>query len=83
MESQLVWPFPMPDDRVRATYWNLHLSENGTEEQKRRLGPPVNYPAPGTSPPAPTPTYAPPSGTGTPTSSPGSTTNTYGTPTPA
>ena len=46
MESQLVWPFPMPDDLIRAAYWNLHLSENGTEDQKRRLGPASQLPRP-------------------------------------
>ena len=46
MESQQVWAFPMPDDLIRAAYWNLHLSENGTEEQKRRLGNPSQLPRP-------------------------------------
>ena len=41
-----MWAFPMPDDLVRAAYWNLHLSENGTEDQIRRLGNPSQLPRP-------------------------------------
>ena len=38
-QELLVWPFPMPDDDlIREAYWNLHLSEEGTEAQKKRLG---------------------------------------------
>ena len=35
----LVQPFPMPDSElIRVAYWELFLSENGTDEQKQRLG---------------------------------------------
>lgn len=35
----LVQPFPMPDSEIiRVAYWDLFLSENGTDEQKQRLG---------------------------------------------
>ena len=35
----LVQPFPMPDsDLIRDAYWNLYLSEEGTEQQKEHLG---------------------------------------------
>lgn len=32
-------PFPMPDsERIREAYWDLFLSDEGTDEQKERLG---------------------------------------------
>lgn len=35
----LIQPFPMPDsDLIRDAYWNLYLSEEGTEQQKEYLG---------------------------------------------
>ena len=34
----LVQSFPMPSERVRQACWDLYLSEDGTDEQKERLG---------------------------------------------
>ena len=34
----LVQPFPMPSERIRLTYWDLHLSEEGNPAQQKRLG---------------------------------------------
>ena len=36
---RLVEPFPMPDTALMSrAYWNLHLAEEGTEEEKDDLG---------------------------------------------
>lgn len=43
----LALPFPMPtSERIRAAYWNLYLSENGTQAQKDRLGDAALLPRP-------------------------------------
>lgn len=42
----LVLPYPMPGERVRAAAWNLHLSEEGTQEQKEWIGPAEDLPRP-------------------------------------
>jgi hypothetical protein len=35
----LVQPFPMPtSERIRIAYWNLYLSEDGTDAQRKWLG---------------------------------------------
>ena len=35
----LVQPFPMPTgERLRVAYWDLYLSDEGTDAQKERLG---------------------------------------------
>ena len=46
-DEPLVRPFPMPtSERIRAAYWNLYLSENGTDAQKGRLGDATLLPRP-------------------------------------
>ncbi len=46
-EPPLALPFPMPaSERIRAAYWNLYLSENGTQAQKDRLGDAALLPRP-------------------------------------
>lgn len=43
----LVQPFPMPtSERIRIAYWDLYLSEEGTDAQKKRLGEPDQLPRP-------------------------------------
>ena len=46
-KEPLALPFPMPtSERIRAAYWNLYLSENGTDAQKGRLGDATLLPRP-------------------------------------
>ncbi len=46
-DQPLAQPFPMPtSELIRAAYWNLYLSENGTQAQKDRLGDAALLPRP-------------------------------------
>lgn len=43
----LVQPFPMPtSERLRVAYWDLYLSDEGTDAQKERLGEVAGLPRP-------------------------------------
>lgn len=50
--APMVYPFPVPGDKVRLAYRELHKAINGTEDERRGLGNHALLPRPWHRPPA-------------------------------